>query len=310
MSKIVVALGGNALQNDNEAGAHQQEKVARQTIRKLIPLIEDGHEVVIVHGNGPQVGNIVLHEEAIDTPETPTMPLHICVAMTQGMIGYWLQKALVEELKAHNIAKTAVSIVTQIEIDPKDPAFKDASKPIGPFYTEQEAKGLKKTKDYIVKEDAGRGWRRVVASPKPIHIIETEVIKNLMASGSVVVAGGGGGVPIVRNESGFIGTDAIIDKDFVAELLARQIGADTLLILTGVDNAMINYGTPDQQPLGVITASEARKHIADNQFAPGSMLPKIEAAASFAEAGGRAFITSLDNAENAIRHELGTVVKN
>lgn len=309
MSKIVVALGGNALQNDNEAGAHQQEKVARLTIRKLIPLIKNGHEIVIVHGNGPQVGNVVLHEESIDTPATPTMPLHVCVAMTQGMIGYWLQKALNEELRASEMANHAVSIVTQIEIDGADPAFENASKPIGPFYTEAEAKELEASKGYEVKEDAGRGWRRVVASPKPKHIVETGVVKDLMASGVIVVAGGGGGVPVVRDGDNFAGVDAIIDKDFVAELLAREIDADTLLILTGVDNAMINYGTLEQAPLGVISVDEARQHIADNQFAPGSMLPKVEAAANFAEAGGRAIITSLENAENAIEQELGTVVK-
>ncbi|MBS7346644.1 MAG: carbamate kinase [Candidatus Sacchiramonaceae bacterium] len=309
MSKIVIALGGNALQINNEASALAQEKVARSTIQKIIPLVKAGHEIVIVHGNGPQVGNVVLHEESIDTPTTPTMPLHVCVAMTQGMIGYWLQKALNEELRANEMASHAVSIVTQIEIDAADPAFDDASKPIGPFYTEQEAKELESSKGYIVKEDAGRGWRRVVASPKPKHIIETEVVKDLMSSGTIVVAGGGGGVPVVKNGDDFTGTDAIIDKDFVAELLAREIGADTLLILTGVDNATINYGTPEQAPLGIISASEARQHIADSQFAPGSMLPKIEAAANFAEAGGRAIITSLENAENAIKQELGTVIK-
>jgi carbamate kinase len=309
MSKIVIALGGNALQVDNEASASAQEKVAKSTIQKIILLVKAGHEIVIVHGNGPQVGNVVLHEESIDTPTTPTMPLHVCVAMTQGMIGYWLQKALNEELRANEMPNRTVSIVTQVEVDPTDPAFSNASKPIGPFYTEQEAKYLESSKGYITKEDAGRGWRRVVASPKPKHIIETDIVKDLISSGIIVVAGGGGGVPIIKNGDNFIGTDAIIDKDFVAELLAREIGADTLLILTGIDNAMINYGTPEQAPLGTISVNEARQHIANNQFAPGSMLPKIEAAANFAETGGRAIITSLENAKNAIEQELGTVIK-
>ncbi len=309
MSKIVVALGGNALQNGKEARADQQEKVAKETIRKLIPLIKQGHELVIVHGNGPQVGNIVLHEEAIDTETTPTMPLHACVGMTQGMIGYWLQKALTEEMARENIAKDAVTIVTQIEVSSEDPAFHNPTKPIGPFYSEAEAAEVAREKGYEMREDAGRGWRHVVPSPKPIEILEVPTIKKLLAQDTVVIAAGGGGIPVRNNGDGtFTGIDAIIDKDFAAELLAREIGADTLVILTAVDNAMINYGTENQQKLGHISIAEAEQYISEGQFAPGSMLPKVEASVNFAKHGGRAIITSLENAENAISQGLGTII--
>lgn len=309
MSKIVVALGGNALQNGKEARADQQEKVAKETIRKLIPLIKQGHELVIVHGNGPQVGNIVLHEEAIDTETTPTMPLHACVGMTQGMIGYWLQKALTEEMARENIAKDAVTIVTQIEVSSEDPAFHNPTKPIGPFYSEAEAAEVAREKGYEMREDAGRGWRHVVPSPKPIEILEVLTIKKLLAQDTVVIAAGGGGIPVRNNGDGtFTGIDAIIDKDFAAELLAREIGADTLVILTAVDNAMINYGTENQQKLGHISIAEAEQYISEGQFAPGSMLPKVEASVNFAKHGGRAIITSLENAENAISQGLGTII--
>jgi carbamate kinase len=309
MSKIVVALGGNALQNGKEARADQQEKVAKETIRKLIPLIKQGHELVIVHGNGPQVGNIVLHEEAIDTETTPTMPLHACVGMTQGMIGYWLQKALNEEMARENIAKDTVTIITQIEVSSEDPAFHNPTKPIGPFYSEAEAAEVAREKGYEMREDAGRGWRHVVPSPKPIEILEVPTIKKLLAQDTVVIAAGGGGIPVRNNGDGtFTGIDAIIDKDFAAELLAREIGADTLVILTAVDNAMINYGTENQQKLGHISIAEAEQYISEGQFAPGSMLPKVEASVNFAKHGGRAIITSLENAENAISQGLGTII--
>ncbi len=260
MSKIVVALGGNALQNGKEARADQQERVAKQTIQQLMPLIKQGHQVVIVHGNGPQVGNIVLHEEAINTEATPTMPLHACVGMTQGMIGYWLQKALNEEFDRENLAKDAITIVTQVEVSPEDPAFSNPTKPIGPFYSEEEAQKVAAEKGYEMREDSGRGWRHVVPSPKPIRIVEIPVVEKLLASGAVVIAAGGGGIPVQNNgDRTFSGIDAIIDKDFAAELLAQEIGADTLLILTAVDNAMINFGKENQEILGQISVEEAKK---------------------------------------------------
>jgi carbamate kinase len=309
MSKIVVALGGNALQKNGELTAQIQEEVAKETVQKLIPLIKDGHELVIVHGNGPQVGNLVLHEEAGNSPSTPAMPLHVSVGMTQGMIGYWIQKALKEELLKNGISKNATTIVTQVEVSKDDQAFKNPTKPIGPFYSEEEAQKVAAEKGYVVKEDSGRGWRRVVPSPKPIHILESDAIIDFMKTGAIVIAAGGGGIPVVSNGgNSFEGVDAVIDKDFAAELLAEKINADTLLILTGVDNAMINYGKEDQQALGVISAEEAEKYIKEDQFGAGSMLPKVQASLKFAKTGGKAVITSLENAQDAISKNLGTVI--
>ena len=309
MSKIVVALGGNALQKNGELTAKIQEEVAKETVQKLIPLIKDDHELVIVHGNGPQVGNLVLHEEAGNSPSTPAMPLHVSVGMTQGMIGYWIQKALQEELSKNKISKNATTIITQVEVSKEDPAFQNPTKPIGPFYSEDEAQKVAKEKGYTVKEDSGRGWRRVVPSPKPIHILESEAIVDLMKTGSIVVAAGGGGIPVVKSgENSFEGIDAVIDKDFAAELLAEKINADTLLILTGVDNAMINFGKENQQALGVISVEEAQKYINDEQFGAGSMLPKVQASLKFAQTGKKAIITSLENAQDAISKNLGTII--
>lgn len=309
MSKIVVALGGNALQKNGKLTAQVQEEVAKETVQKLIPLIKDGHELVIVHGNGPQVGNIVLHEEAGNSPLTPAMPLHVSVGMTQGMIGYWIQKALKEELSKNGISKNATTIVTQVEVSKDDQAFKNPTKPIGPFYSEEESQKVAAEKGYVVKEDSGRGWRRVVPSPKPIHILESDAIIDFMKTGAIVIAAGGGGIPVVSNgENSFEGVDAVIDKDFAAELLAEKINADALLILTGVDNAMINYGKEDQQALSVISPEEAEKYISENQFGAGSMLPKIQASLKFAKTGGKSVITSLENAQDAISKNLGTII--
>ncbi len=309
MSKIVVALGGNALQKNGELTAQVQEEVAKETVQKLIPLIKDGHELVIVHGNGPQVGNLVLHEEAGNSPSTPAMPLHVSVGMTQGMIGYWIQKALKEELSRNGISKNATTIITQVEVSKDDQAFKNPTKPIGPFYSEEEAQKVSTEKGYVIREDSGRGWRRVVPSPKPIHILESDAIIDFMKTGAIVIAAGGGGIPVVSNgENSFEGVDAVIDKDFAAELLAEKINADTLLILTGVDNAMINYGKENQQALGVISPEEAEKYISEDQFGAGSMLPKVQASLKFAKTGGKAVITSLENAQDAISKNLGTVI--
>ena len=309
MSKIVVALGGNALQKNGELTAQIQEEVAKETVQKLIPLIKDGHELVIVHGNGPQVGNLILHEEAGNSPSTPAMPLHVSVGMTQGMIGYWIQKALKEELSKNGISKNTTTIITQVEVSKDDQAFKNPTKPIGPFYSEEEAQKVAAEKGYIVKEDSGRGWRRVVPSPKPIHILESDAIIDFMKTGAIIIAAGGGGIPIVKSgENSFEGVDAVIDKDFAAELLAEKINADTLLILTGVNNAMINYGKEDQQDLGIISPEEAEKYINEDQFGAGSMLPKVQASLKFAKTGGKAIITSLENAQDAISKNLGTVI--
>ena len=310
---IVVALGGNALQKQGEASSQAQQRVADETIAQLLPLIQAGHRVAIVHGNGPQVGNIVLHEEAINTEAVPSLPLEDSGAMSQGLIGFWLQQAIHDALATRGVHdKYAVSIVTQTVVDQADPAFQNPTKPIGPFYSEEEAKKVQAERGYTVREDSGRGWRRVVPSPKPQEIIEAPIIKALVDAGVLVVSTGGGGIPVLRDASGQLsGVAAVIDKDFGAAKLADTLGADTLLILTSVDAAKVNFGQPAEQSLGEVSVEELQQHIDAGQFAAGSMLPKTQAALSFvAGASGRtAIITSLEKTADAINGAAGTRIK-
>lgn len=309
MAKIVVALGGNALSKDGKATAADQLAVANETASELVKLITAGHTLAIVHGNGPQIGNIILHEEAINTEKTPTMPVDVAGAMSQGQIGYWLQNALRNQLEQLKIKKPIASIVTQVLVSKDDPAFKNPSKPIGPFYTEEEAKKLAKTRGITVKEDAGRGWRKVVPSPMPLSIIESDLIKIAIGNGAVIVAGGGGGIPVYYDQHGRLtGLEAVIDKDFAAEKLAETIDADILLILTAVDNVKINYKQPDEKALTELTVDDAFKLIAQGQFAAGSMLPKVEAGVSFASGANKrvCIITSPEKASKAIEGKAGT----
>ena len=309
---MVVALGGNALQKQGEASSAQQQRVADETVRQLLPLIQAGHNVAIVHGNGPQVGNIVLHEEAINTADVPSLPLEDCGAMSQGLIGFWLQQALHDAFVSNDIDRSAVSMITQTIVDSSDPAFQNPTKPIGPFYSEEEAKTVASERGYTVKEDAGRGWRRVVPSPKPQTIVEADVIKSLVSAGVTVVSTGGGGIPVLQDEAGQLkGVAAVIDKDFGAAKLADLLDADTLLILTSVDAAKINFGKPDEQSLEEVSMAELQKHIDDGQFAAGSMLPKTQAALSFLAggAGRTAIITSLEKTAEAIIGTAGTRIK-
>ena len=310
---IVVALGGNALQRQGEASSQAQQRVADETIAQLLPLIQAGHRVAIVHGNGPQVGNIVLHEEAINTEAVPSLPLEDSGAMSQGLIGFWLQQAIHDALATRGVHdKYAVSIVTQTVVDQADPAFQNPTKPIGPFYSDEEAKKVQAERGYTVREDSGRGWRRVVPSPKPQEIVEAPVIKALVDAGVLVVSTGGGGIPVLRDASGQLsGVAAVIDKDFGAAKLADTLGADTLLILTSVDAAKVNFGQPTEQALGEVSAEELQQHIDAGQFAAGSMLPKTQAALSFvAGASGRtAIITSLEKTADAINGAAGTRIK-
>lgn len=310
---IVVALGGNALQRQGEASSQAQQRVADETITQLLPLIQAGHRVAIVHGNGPQVGNIVLHEEAINTEAVPSLPLEDSGAMSQGLIGFWLQQAIHDALVTRGVHdKYAASIVTQTVVDQADPAFQNPTKPIGPFYSEEEAKKVQVERGYTVREDSGRGWRRVVPSPKPQEIVEAPVIKALVDAGVLVVSTGGGGIPVLRDASGQLsGVAAVIDKDFGAAKLADTLGADTLLILTSVDAAKVNFGQPTEQALGEVSAEELQQHIDAGQFAAGSMLPKTQAALSFvAGASGRtAIITSLEKTADAINGAAGTRIK-
>ena len=309
MAKIVVALGGNALSKDGKTTAADQLAVANETASELVKLITAGHTLAIVHGNGPQIGNIILHEEAINTEKTPTMPVDVAGAMSQGQIGYWLQNAIRNQLEQLKIKKPIASIVTQVLVSKDDPAFKNPSKPIGPFYTEEEAKKLAKTRGITVKEDAGRGWRKVVPSPMPLSIIESDLIKIAIGNGAVIVAGGGGGIPVYYDQHGRLtGLEAVIDKDFAAEKLAETIDADILLILTAVDNVKINYKQPNEKALTELTVDDAFKLIAQGQFAAGSMLPKVEAGVSFVSGANKrvCIITSPEKASKAIEGKAGT----
>lgn len=311
--KVIVALGGNALQEaKGPATAEAQLEVVKRTCEYLADIHEAGYEMAVVHGNGPQVGRIILASEAAKAV-TPPMPFDVCSAMSQGYIGYHIQQGLQEALRKRGRADLpVVTLVTQVAVDPEDPAFQSPSKPIGPFYTEEEAKELARDKGYTVKEDAGRGWRRVVASPMPKEILELGTVKRLWDS-SIVITCGGGGIPVIRNAEGVCeGTAAVIDKDHAASLLARSLDADILLILTEVEKVSLNFRKPDQKDLDHMTAEEALRYIEEGHFAPGSMLPKVRAAVDFALSapGRRAIITSLYKAADALAGRTGTLIEN
>lgn len=310
MSKrIVVALGGNAILSDDPTAAAQMEAL-RYTSDKLVKLIKQDYELVISHGNGPQVGNLFLQQVAGESESNPILPFDALVAMTQGSIGYWLQNVLKEALMKEGIDKQVASLVTQVVVDENDPAFENLTKPIGPFLTEEEAnKASEETGDTYV-EDAGRGYRRVVASPMPETIVEFPTIKSLIDNDVVTISAGGGGIPVVETEHGYKGVEAVVDKDFASAKLAEQVEADYLLILTGVDNVYINYNKPNQEKLEEVTVSQLKTWIEEEQFAPGSMLPKIEAAINFVEShpGSKTVITSLENVNNFFEGGSATVV--
>lgn len=310
MSKIVIALGGNALQSKNSAPtAEGQLEVVKNTCERIADICSQGFEVAIVHGNGPQVGRILLASETAKDV-TPAMPFDVCGAMSQGYIGYHIQQSLRYALNIRNINYPVLTVATQMVVDEKDPGFVNPTKPIGPFYTEEEAKELQEKKGYTMKEDAGRGWRRVVASPIPKKIVEIEAIKNLWDS-SIVISCGGGGIPVIEKMNGTLeGVAAVIDKDFAAELLAEQVDADVLMILTEVEKVAINWGKPEQKNLDHMSLAEAAQYVEEGQFAPGSMLPKVEAAMKFARTypNKKAIITSLDKAIDALEGKTGTVI--
>jgi carbamate kinase len=303
-TKVVIALGGNALQ---EAGtpptAEAQLEVVKKTAGFLAEISSRGYEMAIVHGNGPQVGRIVLGQEIAsrENEQTPAMPFDVCGAMSQGYIGYHIQQALRDALRNRNRNVPVVTIATQVVVDPNDPAFKNPTKPIGPFYTEEEARKLEAEKGFTMKEDAGRGWRRVVPSPEPKKIVELSAIKRLWDTTIVITAGGGGSLT---------GVAAVIDKDLAAERLAEDIEADVLLILTEVDKVCLNFKKPDQKVLDHMTVPEAIRYMEEGHFAPGSMLPKVMAAIKFARTfpGRKAIITSLYKAVEALEGKEGTVV--
>lgn len=308
--RVVIALGGNALQRNGEVTAEAQKAVASQ-VGAVIAKLSDKYEIVVAHGNGPQVGNILIHEETAATATAPAMPLETAVAMSQGQIGYWLAQAFNNAFAKEKRRKQVVSVVTQVVVDRKDPAFRHPSKPIGEFYTAVEAVKLAKSRGWEMREDAGRGYRRVVPSPKPIDIVERREIISLIQSGAIVIAVGGGGIPVVRTKILKIlkGVDAVIDKDLAAAKLADLIKADIFVSVTAVPNAYLNYGQPDQVALGLLTPAEAAAHIAAGHFAPGSMLPKIQAITEFAKKRRLGIITSPDNLELALKRRAGTIVQ-
>ncbi len=308
MARMVIALGGNALGNNP---AEQQEAV-KSTASSIVDLLENGHQITLAHGNGPQVGMINLaFEVSAASPEgTPEMPFPECGAMSQGYIGYHLQNAIREEMKSRDIDKNAATVITQVIVDENDPAFENPSKPIGAFYTEKEAEDLRTSKGYNMVEDAGRGYRRVVPSPIPVDIAEKDIISDLVSNGEVVIACGGGGIPVVKTGSGLKGVPAVIDKDYASEKLAELLDADYLVILTAVEQVAINFGTPEQKNLDKLDLETAEKYCEEGHFAPGSMLPKVKAAMKFAESGkGRkALITSLEKARAGLKGETGTLI--
>ncbi len=307
--KIVVALGGNAILSDSASAAAQQEALAN-TAEYLVKFVENGDDLIISHGNGPQVGNLLLQQAAANSEKNPAMPLDSCVAMTQGSIGYWMQNALGNALEKRNLTKSVVSIVTQVVVDEADQAFKNPTKPVGPFLTEEEAKKEMTETGAEFKEDAGRGWRKVVASPKPVSIKEYEVVNQLVENGVITISVGGGGIPVVEKDGELTGVEAVIDKDFASQKLAELVKADLLIVLTGVDNVFVNYNQPNQKKLEQVTTAEMKQYIEENQFAPGSMLPKVEAAIAFVEnhPAGKAMITSLENIEQVLTGKGGTVI--
>ncbi len=308
--RIVVALGGNALGNTPE----QQLELVKGTAKPIVDLVEKGYDVIIGHGNGPQVGmiNLAMEFSANKGGNTPYMPFPECGAMTQGYIGYHLQQAIQDELKARGIKKGCATVVTQVVVDESDPGFQNPTKPVGSFYTKEEADAIAAEKGFTFVEDSGRGYRRVVPSPIPQRIVEIETVEQLVSAGVIVITVGGGGIPVVETESGLKGVAAVIDKDRASSLLARDVKADQLIILTAVDRVCVNFNKPDQRELPSMTLAEAEEYIQQGQFAPGSMLPKVQSCMEFVQSnthGGTALITSLARAAEALDGKTGTVLE-
>ena len=307
----VIALGGNAILQPGQRGTFaEQMKNVETTCQQLAQMVESGkYKIIITHGNGPQVGNILLQNETAKDVAAP-MPLYVCGAESQGLIGYMMQQTLHNLLVDKGKGSIPVAtVVTQVVVDKNDQAFQNPTKPVGPFYSEEEAKKLQSEKGYHIKEDAGRGWRRVVPSPDPIQIFEKEAVRQLVEARSIVIASGGGGIPVVKEGEKLVGVDAVIDKDLAGERLAVDVEAKIFLILTDVDQVKLNYKTPQEKGLSQITVEEAKKYHAEGHFAKGSMEPKVRAAIRFIEAGGeRAIITSLDKAVDALDGKAGTTI--
>ncbi|MGO1579834.1 MAG: carbamate kinase [Peptoniphilaceae bacterium] len=308
--RIVIALGGNALGNSPE----EQLNLVKDTAKPIVDLLKEGYEIMIGHGNGPQVGmiNLAMEYASQGDVNTPSMPFPECGAMSQGYIGYHLQQAIGNELNRQNIDKSVVSVITQVVVDENDSAFKNLTKPIGSFYTKEEAEKISSEKGYVFVEDSGRGYRRVVASPKPLEIVESNVINSIVESGNIVITVGGGGIPVIKKDNSLVGVPAVIDKDSSSAKLALELEADVLLILTAVEKVAINFNKENQEDLNSLTLEEVDKYIEEGQFAKGSMLPKVEACKNFVSNSKKdsvAIITSLEKAAQAIKGETGTIIK-
>jgi len=310
--KIVLALGGNALLDSGQKGSYEEQvRNVRTVAKQVMRIIDKGHQLVITHGNGPQVGNIAIQESS--TTEVPENPLHVMDAMTQGEIGYLIQRELGNLLRAVGSKRGVVSLICQVYVDKADPAFKNPSKPIGPFYDEEEAKKIATSRGFVMKavsKTGSRRYRRVVPSPEPVRIVEADAIARMLGTGPILIAGGGGGIPVVKNSKGdYEGVDAVIDKDLCAERLAEAVRADRLLVLTNIDKVRLNFGTAKQRSIDSMTATEAKEYIRQGQFPAGSMGPKVVACVRFAEWSGKVgIIASLDQAVEALDGAAGTRV--
>ncbi len=307
----LIAFGGNAILPKNQRGLQSEQiKNAQKAAQLMIYIVKRGYDLIVVHGNGPQVGNLLIQMEESIT-KVPPFSLEVCDAMTEGSMGFMLEKAIVNELRKNSVDKDVATLITQVVVDREDPAFKNPTKPIGPFYTKYRAQMLRREKKWAMIEDSGRGYRKVVPSPKPIDVIPKRIIKDLVDSGKIVIALGGGGIPVIINGRGlFEGVEAVIDKDYAASLVAREVKADLFIILTDVDRVCLNYGTPDEEPIGVMTVKQAEEHISQGQFPPGSMGPKIKAAIEYIQGGGKeVLITSANHLKASLINRSGTKIK-
>ncbi|NIM58525.1 MAG: carbamate kinase [Candidatus Aminicenantes bacterium] len=307
----LIAFGGNAILPETQRGL-QSEQInnAQKAARLMIHVVKKGYDMILVHGNGPQVGNLLIQMEESIT-KVPPFSLEVCDAMTEGSMGFMLEKAIVNELRKNSVDKDVATLITQVVVDREDPAFEKPTKPVGPFYTKYRAQMLRREKKWTMIEDSGRGYRKVVPSPRPIDVIPKRIIRDLVRSGKIVIAVGGGGVPVIINGRGlFQGVEAVIDKDYAASLVAREVKADLFIILTNVDRVYLNYGTPDEEPIAVMTVKQAEEYLSQGQFPPGSMGPKIKAAIEYIKGGGKeVLITSANQLKASLINRSGTKIR-